>query len=655
VSDDPYFGYTTSGNKELMDARRMAARMREDIRHYPPPTSSAASPDFTVDYDSSRVKELPYDQQTQLATNDTIERIYKRIMAQDAGAIYKLSDQWMRVVQVIEDLAGRVLKTTNGLKYGGDGTSSSGKGWTGKGADAFLARGPGATLKSLDDWKSAAFVNWSGTFALAEAIIRHQFTMAELWDQYRKTMVNLSQEWLKSKGELSVADIKDTAYGDEYVTYLRTISGIWSLKAQKIQAAMAKDYWSVMNEDLGGGRATVYEGPTDAVQPNPAFIARWQMKQFPVPSVSRPNVNKPNINKPNVNKPNVTPPKVTPPKIQTPPHVTRPVVTPKPKTLTVTAPTKTTPSVTQQVVVPPMVPVLPVAPGVGQPSDVRTPSVKPATPPAVPDANRLGNPSPGGGPGVLRGAASAAQSAQGLPPSLPQSPAKGQAHPPPQIKGRGPGAPGAPQGQRGESNPQTPATPVAPGTSDQFGGPSGNPSAPVLRSPASTTPPTKAAGPRRGGPAGQPGGEAPLRPGAAPPVLNRPRPAGPEAGPPVRQSVRPSAHGGPLAASTPHTTSPVVGRTAHPGAGQPQPPEQSSGVVRGTRRAGSSGYEAQIGSRTMGQDEQLSIVDQEFEKIRKLLDKEDAWTVETPGGGVLDSTQTRAVTPATEPKPTLSA
>jgi hypothetical protein len=78
-------------------------------------------------------------------------------------------------------------------------------------------------------------------------------------------------------------------------------------------------------------------------------------------------------------------------------------------------------------------------------------------------------------------------------------------------------------------------------------------------------------------------------------------------------------------------------------------------VVRGTRRAGSSGYEAQIGSRVKGQDEQLSIVDQEFEKIRKLLDKEDAWTVETPGGGVLDSTPTRAVTPATEPKPTLSS
>jgi hypothetical protein len=195
-TDDPYFGYTTAGNQQLLDQRRLAARMGEDIRHYQSPPSGSDFPDFTVDYDSERVKDMDYEQRTALAANDSIEKIYKRIMAQDAGPLYQLSDQWYRVFLVIEDIAGRVRKAANGLRYGGDGTKNTGKGWTGNGADAFLARGPGATLKSLDDWKSAATVNWVGTYSLAGTILTHQAKMAELWARYKQTMVTESRKWL---------------------------------------------------------------------------------------------------------------------------------------------------------------------------------------------------------------------------------------------------------------------------------------------------------------------------------------------------------------------------------------------------------------------------------------------------------------------------
>jgi hypothetical protein len=85
--------------------------------------------------------------------------------------------------------------------------------------------------------------------------------------------------------------------------------------------------------------------------------------------------------------------------------------------------------------------------------------------------------------------------------------------------------------------------------------------------------------------------------------------------------------------------------------------------MRGKRTAGAGlGVEGQIGSRRMAsqaeakaQAEAARNADDEFDRIRALLDREAAWTVETPGGGVLDSAPQRPVTASSEPKPTLSA
>ncbi|MBX6723915.1 MAG: hypothetical protein IRY92_11895, partial [Dactylosporangium sp.] len=298
TGDGPYFGYETAKNEQLMNARRLAAKMGDDIRYYPQPQDSGELPDFTINWDDPPFGEDETEKSNAAFLNDTIERIYKRVMAQNPGPLQQLSDQWWKMYLVLDDISGRVRKAAMGLKYGGDGTSTSGRGWTGKGADAFLARGPGATLKSLDDWKSAALKNYTGAAALAGVIGRYRSQMKQLWDEYRQSMVTYSNQWLQNHGYSSIDEIDGTRMADRYVQDLRVESWSWSKRAQKIQYEMAREYWSVMNEELGGGRATVYEGPTNAIQPNPEFIARWKAGQFGIPNVTPPSIGTPNIGKP---------------------------------------------------------------------------------------------------------------------------------------------------------------------------------------------------------------------------------------------------------------------------------------------------------------------------------------------------------------------
>jgi hypothetical protein len=83
-----------------------------------------------------------------------------------------------------------------------------------------------------------------------------------------------------------------------------------------------------------------------------------------------------------------------------------------------------------------------------------------------------------------------------------------------------------------------------------------------------------------------------------------------------------------------------------------QPPAQA---LRGVRRpAGVT--EPEMASRRKNvdtkRDEEREHVEREFEKIRSLLGNEDPWTVETPGGTVLDNASERPAYQV-EPKPTL--
>lgn len=682
MSDD-YFGYTTAGNEDLMESRRMATRMGEDIRYYPPPQGDTnyiePTPNFAEKFEGG----LSPGEETREYYANGIEQIYKRVMSQDPVVLHQLADQWFELNQVLDDLRTRVLKAATNLKEGGDGAGGNG-GWTGAGADAFLARGPGATLKSIDDWEQAAFQNWMGTLALASAMSQRRGEMAQLWREYKEGMVSHSQMWLDNamnydpdgRPYSSPDAIPKGSYDAEsYITWMRQGQLAWHHKAQKIQWDMAQDYWSTMSEDFAGGRATVYEGPRDSVMPNMEFIARYKMG--PMPSITKPNIATPNAVNPNITTPNVTKPDITVPDV-TPntgkPDITAPsvddVVRPDITTPTVTPPNITTPVVPPPVVTPPVPP-----PVIAPPAVTGLPKGLPTTRPGLmpPADGLLSNLKSGGGPSVLR-AGMNPPGAESLPPGMPQGGRPGQAPPPPAIKGRGPGGPNAPmappQGKGGTPDrptPATPGTPTTPGLTDQFGGPSGTPASPVLRNPhASPAQPGRGGGgPRRNTP-GLPGAPlqrnpdgTPMRPDAAPPVLGRPAPRTPERTPPARPATpatnAPTGPFNPLAPPQRPTTSPVVGRSAQAGPGAPRPPEPTAGVMRGKRNDGNSGYEAEIGSRKRDVKDPQVTIDEEFDRISAILSQEGAWTVETPGGGVLDAAPSRHQARSAEPKPTLGA
>ncbi|BCB82498.1 hypothetical protein GCM10022251_69830 [Phytohabitans flavus] len=678
MSDD-YFGYTTGQNRELVENRRLAARMGDDIRYYPPPgneTYIEPTPNFAQRFEGGI---SPGDESRDYYANG-IEQIYKRIMSQDSVVLYQLADQWFELNQVLDDLRTRVLKAATNLKEGGDGAGGNG-GWAGAGADAFLARGPGATLKSIDDWEQASYQNWMGTLALVSVINQRRGEMVQLWREYKEAMVSQSQMWLddprnynysSNKPYSSPDDIPPKSYeAEQYITWMRDAQLAWHHKAQKIQWDMAQDYWSTMSQDYAGGRTTVYEGPTDAVMPNMEFIARYKLG--PMPNIPKPNITTPDGVDPNITKPNVAKPEIDVPNVQqivNDPQITAPSVDNIP-TPDITAPTVTPPNITAPVVTPPAIappvlpPIAPPALTTGGPGGL--PAVRPGALPATNDL--LSNLKSGTGPGVLR-AGMTPPGGEGLPPGMPQGGRPGQAPPPPAIKGRGPNpnTPMAPpQGKGGapdKTTPTRPGTPAAPGMTNQFGGPPGTPASPVLRNPHATPgQPGRGGGPRRGTPGlpGVPTQRNPdgtnLRPDAAPPVLGRPAPRTPERMPPARPSAgstnTPGGLPNPLAPPQRRTASPVVGRSAQAGPGAPRPPEPTAGVMRGKRNDGNSGYEAEIGSRKRDAKDPQVTIDEEFDRINAVLAQEGAWTVDTPGGGVLDAAPPRPQARSAEPKPTL--
>nr|MDT0659355.1 hypothetical protein [Micromonospora sp. DSM 115978] len=665
AGEDDYFGYSTAQNEQLQQNRQMARRMGEDIRYYPaPPSGDYIEP--TTNWDTEEGRVLSSDEEKQAFYQDSIEKINKRIMAQDAAVVRQLADQWYQVNQVLDDLRDRVHGAALKLKDGSDGDG----GWSGQGADAFLARGPGATLLSIDAWEDAAVTNWLGTLRLAGVIESRQSEMAALWDRYTQGMVEASTQYLQSKGYESIDDlVPGTPGADQYVTFMRNNQLSWNWEAQKVQYGMARDYWSVMNEDYAGGRATVYEGPTDAVRENPEFIARHKLGEMGLPNITPPRLG-PNLTGPNITAPTVGP-TITPPNVAaaqlTGPNITAPNVVPDVTTdgggANLTGPNITAPNVTGPAVVAPVVP--PVVPRTtlpgGQPPPA-PPALRTGGPPALPGRGLLSNLPGGGVSGVLR-SGGPPPSAEGLPPSLPQSRA-GQPPPPPQIRGRGSAdgtPPAAPQGNRRGPDVQTPNLPPARGTDSPFSQPPAAPSSPVLRNPRVPPPSTaRSGGPRRGDPTTSTGlprhpGTPGPRPDAAPPVLGRPRPKDNRAMPPIRPAVPPGgpdAPANPLAPPPPRTT-PIVGRPTRPAAGQ-RSAEPTTGVLRGLRRAGPTAQAGEITSRKVAPEQPtVNTRDEDFEKIRTILDKEGAWTVETPGGGVLDGARPTAA--SAEPKPTLGA
>jgi hypothetical protein len=243
------------------------------------------------------------------------------------------------------------------------------------------------------------------------------------------------------------------------------------------------------------------------------------------------------------------------------------------------------------------------------------------------------------------GAGNLSQSGLGMPPAAPKL-RKGtlsrSATPPGEQAGRSPGSPNNALRRKGTARPDENQL-LPPDESEEFARPSGlRSSPPVLRGRSGTSRP--ASFPQQ---TGRPGAMQP--PGATPPVLNRKRQTG-------SGQVAPGAPVGDefLRPTQPGASAPVLRGSRLTPIGS-EGLERPAGTVRGAVRRPGAG-EPEMASRHKNVDkreQEKARVEREYEKIRQLLSEEEAWTVPTPGGAVLDNAVPQRPAQLAEPKPAL--
>jgi hypothetical protein len=699
VSKDPYYGYTTQGNTDLIKARHMAYKTGDgDISRYP---SISNSPSYEPTLDPGKT-DLSQDK----INADTVERVRKRINSQSARDMHDMSQQWTDIHNALQGVVDYLTAQTNPLLDS----------WQSNAAKVFLARGPGASLKSIHDWMESAKTNASGIEALAGEIEKYQAQMAGLWQRYTNATDGFKvrfasdpyAEPLPSSGPrprprpgpaptggtgLSQADLNE-----KLVSGLSEIEQHFGTEARQLEHQMAQAYWGVAWPGLNGASATVYEGPTDSVVASGTDF-------FGLPDVPG-GTPAPPPPPPPPPAPPLPPPPPAPPSPPVglaggPPGLAPPVAPPAPP-----------PGLPGGAPAPPVLPVVPSLPGGG-------PGSGPGGAPGMPNINTSNlSTFPGGAPPVAPSVIGASN--PGGPPLAP--PLGGGAKPNTKKKpgspgvlrntANGPGAPltppGAGAGKRREDQTGRP-----PGTSQldnqsAFGGPPAGTSPPVvgrqserrhgkasgkpgdLSATGLGTPPPGATAPvlggrkstKRGSTGGQPGiggmtppgggyrgpgsqsggqvnpggpvmdgaewlehGDAVTPPPAAPVVGNRARDPETAAGVP---SWTEEFGGEPAAGGT----SPVLGRAAARRAADAER-RRARGGRRG--RITDGALSARRGARDQAARERIAreLEYSQADGAPVPVSDEAAFSVETPGGTVLANQPERAG--EAEPKPTLGA
>ncbi|MEN3310643.1 MAG: hypothetical protein V7603_6845 [Micromonosporaceae bacterium] len=266
VPNDPYYGYTTAGNTDLIQARHMAYKTGDgNISRYP---SISNSPDYTPTLDPGKT-DLSQDK----INADTIERVRKRINSQSARDMHDMAQQWTDIHNALQGVVDYLTTQTNPLLDS----------WQSKASTVFLARGPGASLKSIHDWMESAKSNATGISALAGEIEYYQLQMAQLWQRYTDAVGGFKTRFDADPYAQPIPSNRPTPrprpgpavnggsglspaqLHDKYVTGITEIERQFGAEARQLEHNMAQAYWNVAWPGLNGASATVYEGPSDSV------------------------------------------------------------------------------------------------------------------------------------------------------------------------------------------------------------------------------------------------------------------------------------------------------------------------------------------------------------------------------------------------------
>lgn len=558
--------------------------------------------------------------------------IHRQIMAQHPEDISALADEWQNAYNLLSSIKDQLFKQGDALDK---------EHW--KSADAknaFLRKGPGEALANLDEWMSAANNNARALRAMVDIATRSRDEMTTLWNDYQSAIDNAENMDIGDNLEIGFSfwEPVDQSRNEEVMENIRNAQDEYDQKARVLAYKYAEKYWDTMNLASSGF------GPPFA--PMDAVLNPVGHPPFP-------------------NLPPATPP-VTPP---APPPV-KPPALPNVDDLK-----KKQQELLKSLQKPPVVkPTAP--PGVPDPSAV--PEPQPALPPGLPGGLPVGP--PGGLPSRFAGRGNKPGAVPGggkSPFGRPSSPPGGGFRN--GILGRGSGAgatPPEPQAQL--RNPQSPPHPP-PARGGKKGrdtkearplvGPEENEEA-FSRPPSPLAPPVlnnRRPGQRRPGSReelmpqrpGQPG--TPIHSDTAPPVLNSParNPVQPPQAPPGRparrgtqdrpgqqqqppgdwiglQQIRAEASSPVLDTPTPVSGSAVSGLEEVPKAlrGGASAPAGRPGAHPNTVAAELTARHPRPSTQD-GAGVAPAAVPGPAEEGQRIVTDEEAFSVDTPGGGVL--------------------
>ncbi|MBO4162447.1 WXG100 family type VII secretion target [Micromonospora antibiotica] len=613
----------------------------------------------------------------------TIEAVRQQVLGQHPEDISALADQWQNAYNLLQSIHQQLLSASRTLHD---------EHWKSPQArDAFLKAGPGKTLAYLDEWMDAAQHNVTALRAMVGIARDSRAEMERLWTEYREALDDAknSDGWTQFSegfkqgftlglydGEKGIQAAEAEAVQEKQQEFNR--------RAQELARRTADDYVGTLSKVSGGHGPPFF--PMDAVL-NPVGHPPWRGPVGVPPPVGPPGVRPPGgTNQPPTPVRAVPRPTPTDPDqlarqvldtLRPPPETGAPV--PTPGTDGRAGPAVTPPPV----VAPPLVappPGLPTgSPGLsGVNANANAAGVGRAGLARPPGLDGLTGERGGLRSGVLRGGAGApgvteppqaslrSPGANATPP-----PTGGRAAPPGGL--RRPGAPSAatpPPGVRGAGGPSTTGAPHSPGTrrpgteqgedearhgsvrpgagdADLFGRPAGETTAPVLHSRRPEGRRTAGGGRATGERAGD--AAAATRPGTTPSVLGSPARSVAVPGTPRSKrrdrgdAARPAASGGEwLADGRSEATAPVLDApAAPPSGGRVSRLEEVPGALRGRPSAGPAPRPARGGQPVppeLAPRRATAARHDDRDEGRDgpgIVTDEQAFSVETPGGGVL--------------------
>ncbi|QDY10454.1 hypothetical protein FJK98_27660 [Micromonospora sp. HM134] len=608
----------------------------------------------------------------------TIETVRQQVLGQHPEDISALADQWQNAYNLLQSIHQQLLSASQTLHD---------EHWQSPQArDAFLKAGPGKTLAYLDEWMDAAQHNVTALRAMVGIARDSRAEMERLWTEYREAIDDAknSDGWTQFSegfkqgftlglydGEKGIQAAEAEAVREKQEEYNR--------RAQELARRTADDYFDTLSKVSGGHGPPFF--PMDAVL-NPVGHPPWRGPVGAPPPVGPPGARPPGVGAtppPTSVRPVPRPTPGDPDQLarqvldtlRPPPEAGAP--TPAPDTGNRTGPAAAPPPVVPPPLVAPPPGLSAGAPGLNGVNANATGAGRAglARPPGL---DGLAGERAGLRSGVLRGGAGA--SAVSEPPqaslrspgaSATPPPTGGRAAPPNGLRGPGAGSTAAPPaGARGTPAAGSPHSPASrrpgggeqadperrgtvragAGDEDLFGRPAGETTAPVLQS---RRPDARRAsgGAAVGGRAGD--ASTPPRPGTAPPVLGSPaRDAGVTGTPRSKRrdragAARPATPGGEWwGDGRSEATAPVLDAPAAPlSGGRVSRLEEVPGALRGRPSAEPAPRRARG-----GQPVPPELAPRRTTAAKRddreghgdgpgIVTDEQAFSVETPGGGVL--------------------